>query len=139
VAAAVIAFGALAAAARGAPQLAAATISGSCAPWDGPAFDVRIPTDDTPSASIVTVSIWRTARLVGPTVFRFPDATQTLGAATLLTHAGQAEQLAGSMSLGVVEEGKPVVGSIAFSAPGGIKINRSFRATWKTVWQLCGT
>ena len=82
-----------------APAPARATINNSCAPWDGPAFVVTVPSDDTTSTSVITVAIWQEAHITRPTVFRVPDNSGRVGVAWLLTHAGTQEDLAGSISL----------------------------------------
>ena len=103
-----------------APAPARATID-ACAPWDGPAFVLTIPSDDTTSTSVVTVAIWQEARrLTRPTVFRLPDNTGRVGVASLLTHAGKREDLAGSISFDSVAAGKWVIGSINFTSAGGL-------------------
>jgi hypothetical protein len=121
-----------------APPPARATIDISCAPWDGPAFVLTIPSDETTSTSVVTVAIWQEARIARPTVFRLPDNTGRVGVA-FLTHAGKREDLAGSISFDSVAAGKPVIGSINFTSAGGLRIERQFRAAWGTRREFCGT
>jgi hypothetical protein len=117
---------------------ARATISVSCAPWDGPAFELSIPSDTTTSASIITVAIWQAADIQRPATFRFPDSTQQVGAAWLITHAGKPEELIGSVTVISVLVGQPVVGSIAFTRAGGLRIDHAFRAEWRARRAICG-
>jgi hypothetical protein len=117
---------------------ARAKINATCAPWDGPAFELTIPSNDTTSASTVTVAIWQAAGIERPTVFRFPDHTQHVGAAWLLTHAGKREELTGSISLTSVLVGQPVIGAIRFTGANGLKVVRAFRAEWGTRREICG-
>ena len=111
---------------------ARATINVSCAPWDGPAFELTIPTGNTTTAPVVGVAIWQAADIAAPTVFRFPDETQRVGAAWLRTHADKQERLSGSISLPSVVVGQPVIGTASLATAAGVKIERAFRAQWGT-------
>lgn len=117
---------------------ARATISETCAPWDGPAFEITIPLDATTSATIVTVAIWKAANISRSTTFRFPDSTQTLGAAWMLTHAGKHEDLTGWITLASVQADQPISGSMVFTSRSGRRISRTFRAEWRNRRAICG-
>lgn len=116
-----------------------ATVNASCAPWDGPAFELTFAADDTRLAGLVTVAIWQAPEISQPTTFRFPDDRQQTGAAWLVTRAGAHRNLSGTVTLSPVAAGRPVTGSVHLVEAGGRAIDRTFRATWGSRQVFCGT
>lgn len=120
-------------------QPTAATIEASCAPWDGPAFEVRLPRDSSAPVPELRIAIWQSPNLRRPSVFHFPDSTQQLGVAQVQRNDGEFELLNGTVSLGPVQVGQPVTGSLRLTrARGGAVIERTFRATWIARMHMCG-
>lgn len=119
-------------------SMTAATIEASCAPWDGPAFEVRMPLDSAAMPAL-RIAIWKSPNVPQPSEFRFPDTTQQVGVAHLLHEDGEFEPLSGTVSFGPVQVGQPVTGSVRLTrARGGALVERTFRATWVTRTYLCG-
>ena len=115
-----------------------AIVNLTCAPWDGSAFRVMVPLDNTTSARVVSVVIYRNAAIHQRITFTFPDATGKLGTATVESHAGKFEDMAGTVTFNGVEAGKAVTGVFDLATPAGEKIHRAFRADWGTERPLCG-
>lgn len=121
----------------GRPTAAVAELS--CAPWDGPAFEVRLPLDPSAPTPQVRIAIWRSPDIGTPSVFQFPDATQELGVAQVQHDDGTFEPLSGTVSFGPLRIDQPVTGSLRLiRARGGAAIERTFRAAWMPRQFLCG-
>src|ERR671919_392670 len=82
-----------------------ATINQDCAPWDGSAFTVSIPSSER---TIINVSIWQSPDIKLPATFSFPDETGQIGFAYILTEPDHIQELVGEVSFSRVEEEIPV-------------------------------
>jgi hypothetical protein len=112
-----------------------ATINRDCAPWDGAAFTISIPTD---SMSIVQVSIWQLPDMKRSSTFSFPDESGRVGYAALSTELGSPEQLTGRVFIRSVEQGLPVEGEFNLFTETGREFRGKFIANWKNLIAICG-
>jgi hypothetical protein len=112
-----------------------ATINRDCAPWDGAAFTLSIPTED---GIIIHVSIWQSPDIKLPVTFTFPDETGQIGFAYILPELDPLQQLSGEISFLRVEEGIPVEGEVSFMTVGGRQFKGKFEADWGNEIVYCG-
>src|SRR5687768_9388569 len=75
-------------------QVFPATVNRDCAPWDGAAFTISIPTD---TVSTIHISIWQSPDIKRSAIFSFPDETGRIGNAIHNTQPGSPEQLTGTV------------------------------------------
>ena len=108
-------------------QVFPATINRDCAPWDGVAFTLSIPTED---GIIIHVSIWQSPDIKLPVTFTFPDETRQIGFSYILPEPDPLHQLSGEVSFWRVEEGIPVEGEFSFTTESGQQFKGSFTAEW---------
>lgn len=112
-----------------------ATVSRDCAPWDGAAFTVKVPTLD---GRALDISIWQVPEIAFPTSFAFPDKTQQVGNALLIPQSGMPEQLTGEMWFQNVSEGMPIEGRFNLTSERGERFEGKFVAEWEAQIVLCG-
>lgn len=112
-----------------------ATINRDCAPWDGAAFTLSIPTED---GIIIHVSIWQSPAIKLPVTFSFPDETGQIGFAYILPELDPLQQLSGEIFFWRVEEGIPVEGEFNFTTESGKEFKGSFKAEWGDQVVYCG-
>jgi hypothetical protein len=113
-------------------QAILAMASRDCAPWDGPAFVVSIPTG---FGSMIQVSIWQSPRIMLPASFSFPGEH---GNAMVYPKLGSPEQLSGSVTFQRVEQGLPITGEFNLRASGGRQFQGAFKALWTDTIVACG-
>jgi hypothetical protein len=111
-----------------------ATVGRDCAPWDGPAFTVSIPVEE----SVIVISMSRAPDRSLPVTFSFPDETMRAGNAFLLLPAGLPEQLTGNVTFWRVDPGLPVEGTFAFRSETGGQFEGRFKAEWDRQPVYCG-
>jgi len=116
-------------------QVFPATINRDCAPWDGAAFTVYIPTDNE---AIINISIWQLPDIKRPATFSFPDETGQVGNAVYLQPSGEYEQLSGKVSFSSVGEGSSVEGEFNFTSERGDEFKGRFTAEWENLIAMCG-
>jgi hypothetical protein len=114
-------------------QIFAATVNQDCAPWDGAAFTIKIAYDPV---STIQVSIWGLPNTSHSATFDFPDETGRVGHAAL--HTSSVEALSGHVSLGAVEEGRPIEGAFNLVTEAGTHLRGKFIAIWGDFVALCG-
>ena len=112
-----------------------ATVNRDCAPWDGGAFTVFIPTDD---GIIIHISIWQSPEIKLPVRFAFPDESRQIGSAYILTELDPLQQLSGNVSFRRVEEGIPVEGEFDLTTESGQQFKGRFKAEWGNEVVYCG-
>lgn len=112
-----------------------ATINRDCAPWDGSAFTVSVPWEET---GMVYISIWRAPDIPHRMEFSFPDPDMRVGNAAYRTAVGQDEILGGVVTLEGVQPGIPVEGEMRLSSAIGAMFVGRFRAEWGTTAAYCG-
>lgn len=115
-------------------QVFPATINRDCAPWDGSAFTVSIPIEE----SIINVSIYQSPDIEFPVAFSFPDETMRDGIALLLLPAGFSEQLTGKVWFQRVDEKEPVQGRFRLASEKGKPFDGTFIAEWENQAVYCG-
>ncbi len=115
-------------------QMFPATIQRDCAPWDGPAFTISIPLEQ----SAIRISIYRSPEIRLPVTFSFPDATMQEGSAALHTLTRIPDPLTGTVWLRRAEQGKPVEGRFSFTMESGESLTGRFVAEWRNEIILCG-
>ena len=111
-----------------------ATLNRDCAPWDGSAFTVSIPVQE----SMLKISIYQSPDITRPVTFSFPDETMRDGMAFLLLPVGSPEQLTGKVFFQGVEPGIPVEGRFDFVTDTGQHFSGKFRAEWGNQIVYCG-
>jgi len=116
-------------------QVFPATINRDCAPWDGSAFTVSIPTND---GTIIHVSIWQSPEIKLPVRFSFPDETGQIGFAYILSELDSRQQLSGDVFFWRVEDGIPVEGEFDFTTESGKGFKGQFKAEWGNEVIYCG-
>ncbi len=116
-------------------QIFPATINRDCAPWDGSAFTVSIPTND---GIIIHISIWQSPDIKLPVTFSFPDNTGQVGNASLILPAGMPQQLSGEVSYLRVDSESPVEGEFNLKDESGKQFNGKFKAEWGNEIIMCG-
>jgi hypothetical protein len=116
-------------------QLFPATVDRDCAPWDGPAFSITFPYD---SASNLVISIWQSPDIKLPARFSVPDENGRVGNAVHLSPSGEFEKLMGSVSLGQVEQGRPIKGEFRLVSESGEQLQGQFEAEWGDETVYCG-
>ena len=116
-------------------QIFPATINRDCAPWDGAAFTLSIPTED---GIIIHVSIWQSPAMKLPVTYSFPDETGQIGFAYILPELDPLQQLSGEVFFRRVEEGIPVEGEFNFTTENGKEFKGSFTAEWGNEVVYCG-
>lgn len=112
-----------------------ATINRDCAPWDGSAFTLSIPTED---GTIIHISIWQSPDIKLPVSFSFPDETGQIGAAYILPELHPLQQFSGEVSFKRVEEGIPVEGVFNLETESGKQFKGRFKAEWGNELVYCG-
>jgi hypothetical protein len=117
------------------PQILLATINRDCAPWDGAAFTLSIPTED---GIMLHVSIWQSPEIKLPVTFTFPDETGQIGFAYILPELDPLQQLRGEIFFWRVEQGIPVEGEFSFTTESGKKFKGRFNAEWGDQVVYCG-
>lgn len=110
------------------------TINRDCAPWDGGAFTVSIPMDE----SVINISIYQSPAIRHPVTFSFPDESMQEGSAFLLLPTGLPQQLSGKVIFQSVEEGKPVEGEFSLTTESGEHFKGQFNAQWGNEIIYCG-
>ncbi|MCI0607801.1 MAG: hypothetical protein L0Z71_01890 [Anaerolineae bacterium] len=116
-------------------QVFPATINRDCAPWDGAAFTLSIPTED---GIIIYVSIWQSPDIKLPVTFTFPDETGQIGFAYIIPDLDPLQQLSGEVFFWRVEEGIPVEGEFNFTTESGKQFKGKFKAEWGDQVVYCG-
>jgi hypothetical protein len=116
-------------------QVFPATINRDCAPWDGSAFTVSIPTND---GIIIHISIWQSPDIKPPVRFSFPDESGQISFAYILPELDPLQQLRGEASFTRVEEGIPVEGEFDLTTASGKQLKGSFKAKWGNQVVYCG-
>lgn len=112
-----------------------ASISRDCAPWDGSAFTLSIP---SPGAGVVQVSIWRAPDIAAPIRFAFPDPNQRDGNTSYRHSDGTDDILSGTVTFRSVQVGAPVEGQFRLASKRGAVFEGRFIAEWGTVQAYCG-
>jgi hypothetical protein len=112
-----------------------ATINRDCAPWDGSAFTVSIPSSER---TIINVSIWQSPDIKLPATFSFPDETGQIGFAYILTEPDHIQELVGEVSFSRVEEEIPVEGEFNLTNESGEQFRGRFKADWGNQVVYCG-
>ena len=116
-------------------QMFTATVNRDCAPWDGSAFRVTIPTEDGTS---VDISIWKSPDIKVPVAFSFHDDTGQVGNVIYRSATDEYKQLSGMVFFWNVEEGSPVKGKFELTAEDGQRFEGQFEAEWNNQIALCG-
>lgn len=111
-----------------------ATIQRDCAPWDGAAFTVSIPLEQ----SAIRISVYRSPEIRLPVTFSFPDETLREGSAALHTLNAVPDPLTGTVRFERVEAGKPVEGRFSLRSESGESLMGRFVAEWRNEIILCG-
>jgi hypothetical protein len=111
-----------------------ASVARDCAPWDGPAFTVSIPLEET----VVRISIYHPPEIPRAVRFSFADDILREGHALLLLPADMTETLTGTVSFQRVEHGTPLEGRFDLSTGSGRKFRGAFLATWDNEIVYCG-
>ena len=112
----------------------AATIDRDCAPWDGGAFTVSIPTQD----AVIKVSIYQSADIRSPVKFTFPDESGQSGSAYLMVPAGVSEALSGQVSFRAITQETSVEGRFDLNTETGKQFKGAFIAEWGNEIVFCG-
>jgi hypothetical protein len=112
-----------------------ATVNRDCAPWDGSAFTVSIPTSQ---GATIAISIYQAPDLAFPRTYSFPDETMRIGNALLLLPKGSPEELSGKVRFWRVEQGKPVEGEFDLYTEAGQQFKGKFKAEWEDIAAYCG-
>lgn len=115
-------------------QIFPATINHDCAPWDGPAFTVSIPTKD----ANISISVYQAPDSRLPTTFLFPDNTMSVGSAIFVLPIGPPEHLKGKVSFQGIKQGNPVEGVFDFTTEAGKTLRGKFTAEWVDDVVSCG-
>jgi len=115
-------------------QVFPATIHRDCAPWDGSAFTVSIPMDE----SVLNISIFQSPAIKHPAVFSLHEEAADVGSAFLISPDGSAEPLMGKVSFQRVEERIPVEGEYHFRTASGKQVTGRFQAEWGNEIVYCG-
>ena len=115
-------------------QVFPATINRDCAPWDGAAFTVSIPVEE----SVLDISIFQSPAIGYPADFSLDEESMDTGDAFLLPSAGSPEQLTGKVHFEPVEEGMPVEGEYHFTTQSGEPLTGRFKAHWGNEIVYCG-
>lgn len=115
-------------------QMFPATIQRDCAPWDGSAFTVSIPLEQ----SAIRISIYRSPEIRLPITFSFPDETMREGNAMRYLPTGVSDLLTGTVWFRRVEGEKPVEGRFSLRSESGESLTGRFVAEWKNEIILCG-
>lgn len=116
-------------------QVFPATINRDCAPWDGSAFTLSIPTED---GIIINISIWQSPDIKLPVTFSFPDETGQIGVAYVLPETDPLQELSGEVSFTRIEEGIPVEGVFNLENKSGEQYRGKFKAEWGNEVVYCG-
>jgi hypothetical protein len=111
-----------------------ATINRDCAPWDGSAFTVSIPIEE----SVINISIYQSPDIGLPVTFSFPDNAGNVGSAFLLLPNDMPEPLRGSVAFPRVEQGSPVQGNFDLVTDKGQHLKGKFKAEWENMTVYCG-
>ncbi|RPI94188.1 MAG: hypothetical protein EHM40_07430 [Chloroflexi bacterium] len=111
-----------------------ATIDRDCAPWDGSAFTVSIPIEE----SAIDISIYQSPDIRSPVTFSFPDETMRIGNAFLLLPGTSPEPLTGKVSFQRVEQGFTVEGEFDLLTATGKQFKGRFKAEWENQPIYCG-
>lgn len=115
-------------------QIFPATVNRDCAPWDGSAFKVSVPIEE----SVIEISIYQSPEISRPVTFLFPDETMRDGNALLLLPSGFPEQLTGKVWFPRVDEGESVEGRFRLTSETGEQFEGRFIAEWENQTVYCG-
>lgn len=124
---------------NGSVQVLPATVNWDCAPWDGSAFTVSIPVEE----SVINISIYQSPDIKHPitfsfNTFSFNEATEKIGHVLFLPATGSPEQLTGKAFFEHVEEGIAVEGEYNFRTQSGRQFIGKFKAQWGNEIVYCG-
>ncbi len=118
-----------------------ATISNTCAPWDGSAFMIAVPAHGLAGASdsaVIRISIWQAPNLKDSVSFRFPDRDGKTGNAYYAVGKNMPVELGGRVTFQRVMASAPVRGDFDLVSPAGVRYRAAFEASWTQVHALCG-
>lgn len=115
-------------------QIFPAAVKRDCAPWDGAAFTISIPIEE----STIAISIYQSPDIGRPVTFSFPDITMQEGDALLIVPLGQPEPLTGNVLFQHVDPGKPVEGRFDLDSGTGAHFKGKFKAEWSNEIIYCG-
>ena len=118
-----------------------ATIYFSAAPWDGPAYAIEIPLEQTNDATqpVIRVNIWGNPEFSKPTTFHFsgkedPGGGSSKGSGRAsfqsILNKSWPENLAGTILFETLQPGHPVSATYDLATSNGKRFRGSFEATW---------
>ena len=116
-------------------QVFPATVSRSCAPWDGSAFTVTVQYD---VATDIYIDIWKAPDIRFPSAFMLPDDEGQIGYAYILPDLDPFVQLSGNVFLQSVSVDKPVEGRFRLKSEWGKHFEGHFVAEWEDKIVACG-
>ena len=126
-----------------------ASVEHDCAPWDGLAFTIWIPTTEPngKSQGWIRISIWQTPEVSGRS-FTFPDTSQRIGTATYwpqLKSRAQVilsqhvhEDLAGKLHFTRLNDRDSALGEFEFVTGSNTHLAGRFEAAWARRVIECG-
>lgn len=132
-----------------AKQPVRATVEHDCAPWDGPAFGLWIPTDHLGAGlhSWIHLRIWQAPRHpLG--AFHFPDKTvKPKGTVVFFTDLPSPQQInwskqprqqmKGTVRFTRVRDDQNVIGTLDFMTDNNLRLRGTFEAGWIGSKRLC--
>lgn len=125
------------------PAFTLGLIRASCAPWDGPAVDVRLTTESAPdckrnSEPFIDIGVWRGLPIHAGQEVKF-DSGSDAGFASRCAKEGNCERAeSGRITFDAYEEGSGARGRYELHFKGGEIVKGSFDAKWCKERVICG-
>lgn len=118
-----------------------AVIYFSAAPWDGAAYEIRIPLEKTKEAPnpVIRINIWGNPEFPGPKTIRFSGKEDSSGGPSKgigrasfqpILDNSWPEDLAGSISFKNLRQEHAVIATYELTTSKGKKFKGEFRAIW---------
>ena len=118
------------------------TIQSSCAPWDGPAVELRLTTEPTQCKQarepFLSIAIWRGLPIQAGQVVKFGSGSDA-GGASLCTKEGDCKRAeSATIVFDKYEAGSSAAGHYELQFKGGEVLKGTFEVKWCTERVVCG-
>ena len=121
------------------PPFSYGLLQSSCAPWDGPAIDIRLTTEPAQckrmSGPYIAIRVWRGLPIHAGQVVKFGPTSDT-GFASRCTKVGDCER-AESGTIERYQEGSDATGRYELHFKSGKALTGTFRVKWCENRLLC--
>ena len=123
------------------PPFSHGLVQNSCAPWDGPAIDIRLTTEPVQcqrvNGSYLNIGVWRGLPIRSGQIVKF-GATSDVGFASLCRKVGDCERAeSGTLVFESYQDGSGASGHYELHFKGGKDMSAVFDAKWCESHSIC--